>query len=213
MRVSSEIMIIQTEIILSTNEYILMNDRSLSKISTTTSQIQIEKDVAKDLDNLIHSMNDKNSNELIDATIEWVIKCWVWIICDWWNKTSFMKLVNSIVTKHLHDKNKWENYARFFCHDLININFKSRIRIKDYSTDFYLYQVFEIFVMFEMKMFLEWSSDWTKPDVGVPTQPIAEVGHSTLFNELGWVDEFVRRSNPTHSRGAHPLFEKKEGVK
>jgi hypothetical protein len=153
MRVSSEIMIIQTWVLLSTNEYVSVSDRSLSKISTTTSQIQIEKDVAKDLDNLIHSMNNENSNESIDATIEWVVKCWVRIICDWWNKTSFMKLVNSIVTKHLHDKNKWENYARFFCHDFVNINFKSRIRIKDCSTDFYLYQVFEIFVMFEMKMF------------------------------------------------------------
>jgi hypothetical protein len=153
MRVSSEIMIIQTWVILSTNEYVSVSDRSLSKISITTSQIQIKKDVAKDLDNLIHSMNDENSNELIDATIEWVIKCWVRIICDWWNKTSFMKLVNSIVTKHLHDKNKWENYTRFFCHDFANINFKSRIQIKDCSTDFYLYQVFEIFVMFEIKMF------------------------------------------------------------
>jgi hypothetical protein len=47
-----------------------VSDRSLSKISTTTSQIQIEKDVAKDLDNLIHSMNDENSNESIDAMIE-----------------------------------------------------------------------------------------------------------------------------------------------
>jgi hypothetical protein len=153
MRVSSEIMIIQTWVVLSTNEYVSVSDRSLSKISTTTSQIQIEKDVAKDLDNLIHSMNDENSNESIDATIEWVVKCWVRIICDWWNKTSFMKLVNSIVTKHLHDKNRWKNCARFFCHDLANINSKSRIRIKDCSTDFYLYQVFEIFVMFEMKMF------------------------------------------------------------
>jgi hypothetical protein len=137
MRVSSEIMIIQTWVILSTNEYVSVSDRNLSKISTTTSQIQIEKDVAKDLNNLIHSMNDESSNESIDATIEWVVKCWVRIICDWWNKTSFMKLVNSIVTKHLHDKNRWENCARFFCHDLANINFKSRIRIKDYSTDFY----------------------------------------------------------------------------
>jgi hypothetical protein len=142
MRVNSEIMIIQTWVILSINEYISMNDRSLSKISTTTSQIQIEKDVAKNLNNLIHSMNDENSNESIDATIEWVVKCWIRIICDWWNKTSFMKLVNSIVTKHLHDKNKWENYARFFCHDFANINFKLRIRIKDCSIDFYLYQVF-----------------------------------------------------------------------
>jgi hypothetical protein len=75
MRVNSEIMIIQTWVILSTNKYVSVSDRSLSKISTITSQIQIEKDVAKDLDNLIHSMNDENSNESIDATIEWVVKC------------------------------------------------------------------------------------------------------------------------------------------
>jgi hypothetical protein len=64
-----------------------------------------------------------------------------------------MKLVNSIVTEHLHDKDRWKNCARLFCHDHKNINFKSRIRIKDCFVDFYLYQVFEIFVMFEMKMF------------------------------------------------------------
>jgi hypothetical protein len=57
------------------------------------------------------------------------------------------------MTKHLHDKNKWKNYARLFYHDHQNINFKSRIQIKDCFVDFYLYQVFEIFVMFEMKMF------------------------------------------------------------
>jgi hypothetical protein len=50
----------------------------------------------------------------------------------------------------------------------------------------------------------------TKPDVGVPTQPIDGVEHPTLFNELGWVDESVRRPNPIHSRDAHPLFEKKK---
>jgi hypothetical protein len=83
MRVSSEIMIIQTWVVLSTNKYVSVSDRSLSKISTIISQIQIEKDVAKDLDNLIHSMNDESSNESIDATIEWVVKCWVRIICDW----------------------------------------------------------------------------------------------------------------------------------
>jgi hypothetical protein len=60
---------------------------------------------------------------------------------------------------------------------------------------------------------LGWLLGWTKPDVGASTQPIGGVEHPTLFNELGWVDEFVRRPNPIHSRGAHPLFEKKEGVK
>jgi hypothetical protein len=41
------------------------------------------------------------------------------------------------------------------------------------------------------------------------THPIDEIEHPTLFNELSWVDESVRRSNPTHSRGAQTLFEKK----
>jgi hypothetical protein len=58
-----------------------------------------------------------------------------------------------------------------------------------------------------------WPSGWTKPDVGAPTQPIGGVGHPTLSNGLGWVDGPVRRPNPIHSRGAHPLFEKKGGRK
>jgi hypothetical protein len=60
---------------------------------------------------------------------------------------------------------------------------------------------------------IEWSSSWTKFDVSASTQFIDGVEHPTLSNELSWVDEFVRRSNPTHSRDAHPLFEKKENVK
>jgi hypothetical protein len=67
--------------------------------------------------------------------------------------------------------------------------------------------------LFWMMISIEWSSSWIKLDVSVPIQPIDGVGHPTLFHGLGWVDESIRRSNSTHSRGAHPLFEKKEGVK
>jgi hypothetical protein len=70
-----------------------------------------------------------------------------------------------------------------------------------------------LFIVTLLMIVIGWPSGWTKPDVGAPTQPIGGVGHPTLFNGLGWIDEPVRRSNPTHSRGAHSLFEKKEGVK
>jgi hypothetical protein len=86
---------------------------------------------------------------------------------------------------------------------------KRYLRIKNLSV--YSIKVFNWFLW--LNRYLEWSLGWTKPDVSAPIQPIGGVGHPTLFNRLGWVDEPVRRSNPTHSRGAHLLFEKKEGVK
>jgi hypothetical protein len=97
-----------------------------------------------------------------------------------------MKLVNSIMTKHLHDKNKWKNCTRLFCHDHQNINFKSRIRIKDCFVDFYLYQVFEIFVMFEMKMFQH--EDYNANDMNLRKirirQLLFDIENSNIFRIL-----------------------------
>jgi hypothetical protein len=55
---------------------VLMNNENSSTTSTTFSQIEIDEDVAKDLNILIDSTKDENLNESIDATIKCVIKFW-----------------------------------------------------------------------------------------------------------------------------------------
>ncbi len=55
---------------------VLMNNENSSTTSIIFSQIEIDEDVAKDLNILIDSTKDENLNESIDATIKCVIKFW-----------------------------------------------------------------------------------------------------------------------------------------
>ena len=64
-----------------------------------------------------------------------------------------MKLVDPKLTEHLYESGRWPDCARLFLHDPNKYTSKSRIRIKGCNVDFYLYQAFEIFVMFKMEMF------------------------------------------------------------
>ena len=61
--------------------------------------------------------------------------------------------VKLTVTEHLHKKECWKRCARLFFHDSDNVYADQRICISDLQTSLYLYQIFEVFVMFEMKMF------------------------------------------------------------
>ena len=65
-----------------------------------------------------------------------------------------MKLYDSQLTKHLHEKSRWKDCAHLFLHDSNKFGPEQQIRIKSCSVNFYLYQAFGIFVMFEMDMFL-----------------------------------------------------------
>ncbi len=58
--------------------------------------------------------------------------------------------------KHLNNLNKWKRAIRLFLHDENKIIFIECIKIKDLVTKLYLYQVFDIFIMIEMKM---WQND------------------------------------------------------
>ncbi len=58
--------------------------------------------------------------------------------------------------KHLSDSNRWKRAIRLFLHDENKIVFIKCIKIKNLVTKLYLYQVFNIFVMIEMKM---WQND------------------------------------------------------
>ncbi len=64
-----------------------------------------------------------------------------------------MKLMQYIKTKHLHEKDRCKDCARFFCHDAQDIKSTSHICILNCNVEFYLYQAFDIFVMLEMKLF------------------------------------------------------------
>ncbi len=74
---------------------------------------------------------------------------WIWLT----HFSSLMKLVQHRKTKHLHEKKRWKNCVRFFCHDSRNVQSIARIRILDCNVEFYLYQTFEMFVMLKMKLF------------------------------------------------------------
>ncbi len=63
--------------------------------------------------------------------------------------------ISLTVTKHLHEENRWRNYAQLFLHDLNHVESQSRIHLQRMNTLLFLYQTFEIFVMFKMKMFMK----------------------------------------------------------
>ena len=66
---------------------------------------------------------------------------------------SALKLIDSKLIKHLHEASRWKDCARLFLHDPNRTWVNSKIRIKGCAVEFYLYQAFEIFMMFEMEMF------------------------------------------------------------
>ena len=66
---------------------------------------------------------------------------------------SALKLIDPKLTEHLHETSRWKDCARLFLHDPNCTDVNSKIRIKGCTVDFYLYQAFGIFVMFEMEMF------------------------------------------------------------
>ena len=70
-----------------------------------------------------------------------------------------IRLLQNILMKdveHLSDSDRWKKVIRLFLHDENKIVFIECIKIKDLVTKLYLYQVFNIFVMIEMKM---WQND------------------------------------------------------
>ncbi len=70
-----------------------------------------------------------------------------------------IRLLQNILMKdveHLSDSNRWKRAIRLFLHDENKIVFIECIKIKDLVTKLYFYQVFNIFIMTEMKM---WQND------------------------------------------------------
>jgi len=64
-----------------------------------------------------------------------------------------MTSVRLTATEHLHESGHWDRCAQLFFHNLDNIGSDERIHISGLLTSLYLYQVFEVFMMFEMKLF------------------------------------------------------------
>ncbi len=64
-----------------------------------------------------------------------------------------MTSVRLTATEHLHESGCWDRCAQLFFHNLSNIDSDERIHISGLLTPLYLYQVFEVFMMFEMKLF------------------------------------------------------------
>ncbi len=64
-----------------------------------------------------------------------------------------MTSVRLTATEHLHKSGRWNRCAQLFFHNSDNIDFDERIHISGLLTPLYLYQVFEVFMMFEMKLF------------------------------------------------------------
>ncbi len=66
-----------------------------------------------------------------------------------------MTKISLTVTEHFHEEDRWWNYAQLFLHDFNHVESQSRIHLQRMITSLFLYQTFEIFVMFEMKMFMK----------------------------------------------------------
>ncbi len=66
-----------------------------------------------------------------------------------------MMKISLIVTKHFHEEDRWWNYIQLFLHDFNHVESQSRIHLQKMITSLFLYQTFEIFVMFKMKMFMK----------------------------------------------------------
>ena len=70
-----------------------------------------------------------------------------------------IRLLQNILMKdveHVSDSDRWKRAIRLFLHDKNKIVFIEHIKIKDLVTKLYLYQVFDIFIMIEMKT---WQND------------------------------------------------------
>ncbi len=102
----------------------------------------------------------------ISIMIKIVSRIWRSITQDDWDievdfvswLTRLNKLMTKIsltVTKHFHEENKWWNYAWLFLHDFNHVESSSCIYLQRMNTSLFLYQAFEIFVMFKMKMFMK----------------------------------------------------------
>ncbi len=102
----------------------------------------------------------------ISMMIKIVSRIWRSITWDDWdikvNLVSWLTRLNRlmtkislIVTEHLHEEDRWWNYAQLFLHDLNHVESQSRIHLQRMNTSLFLYQTFEIFVMFKMKMFMK----------------------------------------------------------
>ncbi len=63
--------------------------------------------------------------------------------------------ISLTVTKHLHEEDRRQNYAQLFLHDFNHVESQSCIHLQRMNTLLFLYQTFEIFVMFKMKMFMK----------------------------------------------------------
>ncbi len=66
-----------------------------------------------------------------------------------------MMKISLTVTEHLHEEDRWRNCAQLFLHDFNHVKSQLCIHLQRMNTSFFLYQTFEIFVMFKMKMFMK----------------------------------------------------------
>ena len=101
----------------------------------------------------------------ISMMIKIMSRIWKSIMQDDWNikvnlvswLTRLNKLMTKIsltVTKHLHEEDRWQNYAWLFLHNFNHVESQSCIHLQRMNTSLFLYQTFKIFVMFKMKMFM-----------------------------------------------------------
>jgi len=64
-----------------------------------------------------------------------------------------MTKVKLTATEHLYESDCWEWCCKLFLHDSLKTTSDERIKIPDLQTSLFLYQVFEVFIMLEMKAY------------------------------------------------------------
>ena len=115
---------------------------NLKSLSTATLTQQSQTDSDDDVELVFHKLITENISCIKDNEN---------------NSTStadeLLTSVKLTVTEHLHEKGRWKRCARLFFHNPGNVHADQRICIPGLQTPLYLYQAFEVFIMFEMKMF------------------------------------------------------------
>ena len=115
---------------------------NLKSLSTATLTQQSQTDSDNDVKLIFHKLITENISCIKDNRNDLIFTA-----------DKLLISVKLTVTEHLHKKEHWKRCARLFFYNSDNVYADQRICISDLQTSLYLYQIFEVFVIFEIKMF------------------------------------------------------------
>ncbi len=102
------------------------------------------------LKKILQKSQNMHDHMWISIMLKIVRRLWRSIMQDDWNievdlvswltrLNKLMMKISLIVTKHLHEENKWWNYAQLFLHDFNHVESQSCIHLQKMITSLFLY--------------------------------------------------------------------------